>query len=98
MTDRKAFTVPSTKSMLVIYYFHHFIILKDTNKYNLFFLSSDGEEHFSAATHFEPTNARRAFPCWDEPAMKATFDVTLIVPKDRVAISNMVIKKKTKLF
>eukprot|EP00079_Xenopus_tropicalis_P018894 XP_012808030.1 PREDICTED: aminopeptidase puromycin sensitive isoform X1 [Xenopus tropicalis] len=37
----------------------------------------------------EATDARRAFPCWDEPAIKATFDVILIVPKDRVALSNM---------
>ena len=34
--------------------------------------------------------ARRAIPCWDEPAHKATYDVTLVVPKDRVALSNMV--------
>ena len=38
----------------------------------------------------QATDARRAFPCWDEPAVKATFDVTLVVPKDRVALSNMV--------
>ena len=38
----------------------------------------------------QATDARRAFPCWDEPAIKATFDITLIVPKDRVALSNMV--------
>ena len=38
----------------------------------------------------QPTGARRAFPCWDEPAIRATFDITLIVPKDREALSNMV--------
>jgi len=38
----------------------------------------------------QATDARRAFPCWDEPAVKATFDVTLVVPSDRVALSNMV--------
>ena len=39
----------------------------------------------------QSTDARRAFPCWDEPAVKAVFDVTLVVPKNRVALSNMVI-------
>ena len=51
---------------------------------------ADGEERYSGVTQFEPTDARRAFPCWDEPAVKATFDITLIVHKDRVALCNMV--------
>lgn len=46
--------------------------------------------HVSPLYALQATDARRAFPCWDEPAIKATFDITLIVPKDRVALSNMV--------
>lgn len=50
----------------------------------------NGEERYSAVTQFEATDARRCFPCWDEPALKATFDITLVVPSDRVPLSNMV--------
>jgi len=49
----------------------------------------DGQDRFAAVTQFEATDARQAFPCWDEPAVKATFDMTIIGPKDRVILSNM---------
>ncbi|RHZ45063.1 hypothetical protein Glove_692g11 [Diversispora epigaea] len=56
----------------------------------------NGEKRYMATTQFEATEARRAFPCWDEPAIKATFDITLIVPSDLVALSNMnVISEKS---
>ncbi|KAM3710091.1 hypothetical protein ACB098_01G002300 [Castanea mollissima] len=42
-----------------------------------------------AITQFEPANARRCFPCWDEPACKAMFKITLVVPLQLVALSNM---------
>ena len=51
-----------------------------------------GEERWAAVTQFQPTDARQAFPCWDEPAVKATFDIVIVAPKDRCVSSPIPIK------
>ena len=48
----------------------------------------DRTSHVMAVTQFEPTYARRAFPCLDEPALKAVFSPTLVVPEGLACISN----------
>ncbi|KAG8726240.1 Aminopeptidase 2 mitochondrial, partial [Ceratobasidium sp. 428] len=49
----------------------------------------EGKPRNYTLTQFEPTAARRAYPCWDEPALKATYSITLISREDTVSLSNM---------
>ena len=64
---------------------------KISEELNGYYYSTDCAEpgKFCAVTQFEPTDARKAFPCWDEPEIKAKFDITLIADSDLTAISNM---------
>jgi len=56
--------------------------------YRSTFADSDGDEHTIATSQLALTDARRAFPCFDEPALKATFEVTLVAPAGMAAFSN----------
>src|SRR5437870_5060528 len=52
---------------------------------------------FMLGTQFEATDARRFFPCWDEPAFRARFQLTTVVPENWVAVSNMPIESEKKI-
>lgn len=56
--------------------------------YRSTFHDAQGVEHVIATTQFATTDARRAFPCWDDPAVKATYQVTLEVPESLAAYAN----------
>lgn len=47
------------------------------------------EYHYMFSTQFESCDARRAFPCFDEPNLKASYDFEIEIPEDQVALSNM---------
>ena len=65
--------------------------------YRSSYTTSDGEKRIMASTQFEAIDARRCFPCWDEPAAKASFAVTMTVAQDRTAFSNMPVVSSTLL-
>ena len=84
----------------------HALALRFTGKINkqgqgLFY--THYQEHGSGArkvmlgTQFEATDARRFFPCWDEPAFRARFQLTAVVPENWLAVSNMPIEKEKKI-
>lgn len=57
--------------------------------YRSSYVDANGNKKIMGSTQFEALDARRAFVCWDEPAVKATFNVTLIIDAHLSAFSNM---------
>jgi len=58
---------------------------------------AEGTAKYAAVTQFEESDARRAFPCFDHPVKKATFDVEMLLDENLVAISNGPIAKEEDL-
>ena len=84
--QQATFTVPDTlPAGNATLHIHYTGILN--NELRGFYLSK-GDHRNYAVTQFEPTDARRAFPSFDEPAFKATYAVTLVVDTGDTAISN----------
>ena len=84
--EQATLTVPKEiPAGLATIHIHFTGILND--KLRGFYLSKSERRNY-AVTQFEATDARRAFPCFDEPAFKAVFNVTLLIDKGDTAISN----------
>ena len=56
-----------------------------------------GAKKIFLGTQFEATDARRLFPCWDEPAFRARFQLTTVVPENWMAVSNMPVARERKV-
>jgi len=63
--------------------------------YRSSYKDAEGNAKVMGVTQFEATEARRAFPCWDEPSVKATFSIKLCVPSELTALSNMPVESIT---
>ena len=61
------------------------------------FDTADGEPKYLATTQFEATDARKAFPCYDEPDLKAVFGISIETPRDFLAVSNAPEESTTEL-
>jgi aminopeptidase N len=53
-----------------------------------------GTSKIALGTQFEATDARRFFPCWDEPSFRARFQLTAVVPENWTAVSNMLVESE----
>jgi puromycin-sensitive aminopeptidase len=71
--------------------------LNDTLRgfYRSTYKDQTGTTQTMAATQFEATDARRAFPCWDEPDFKAVFSTTLVIDNTLTAVSNSAVASET---
>src|SRR6266496_1365348 len=56
-----------------------------------------GTKKIMLGTQFEATDARRFFPCWDEPVFRARFQLTAVVPENWLGVSNMPIESERKI-
>ena len=81
--------IPGDKKLSLKISYSGFLNNQMAGFYRSSYTNIKGEKKIMASTQFEALDARRAFPCWDEPDRKAVFGLTLVVPVDLVAFSNM---------
>jgi len=80
---------PDTPDLQLTIYYKARITDSMNGFYRSSYHKSDGSIEYLAVTDFEPTDARKAFPCFDEPSFKATFEVSVYKPSGYNVLSNM---------
>ncbi|KAG7368830.1 aminopeptidase [Nitzschia inconspicua] len=82
-------SIPQSSSITLVIDFVGCLNNQMAGFYRSHYTDKNGNDKIVASTQFEALDARRAFPCVDEPAAKATFLLTLVVPADLECMSNM---------
>jgi aminopeptidase N len=91
-----AFAAPFAAGHHVLHIAYHGAITQGTVGFFAMDYVSPAGKRRTLATNFEPADARQLLPCWDEPAIKARFSVSVRAPADRLAVSNMpVVSRET---
>jgi aminopeptidase N len=90
-------SLPKSSSIVLIIDFVGCLNNQMAGFYRSHYKDTNGNDKIVASTQFEALDARRAFPCVDEPAAKATFILTLVVPANLECFSNMPESKRVTL-
>jgi len=90
-------TIPAGTKATLTQTFKGFLNDNMAGFYRSSYKGANGSEKWMATTQMEPIDARRAFPCFDEPALKAEFTITLIADKALTCLSNMDVKSETEV-
>eukprot|EP00112_Aurelia_sp_Birch-Aquarium-sp1_P011384 Seg2393.3 transcript_id=Seg2393.3/GoldUCD/mRNA.D3Y31 product="Endoplasmic reticulum aminopeptidase 2" protein_id=Seg2393.3/GoldUCD/D3Y31 len=91
-------SLQSDKSYVISLEFNGDISTTDSKGfYRRSFKAADGKTRYMASTQFEPFYARRLFPCFDEPALKANFELKVTYDEKLKAITNMPLSKAIRL-
>ena len=81
--------IPAGSKAQLTHTFTGYLNEKMAGFYRSSFKDKEGKTKYLASTQMEPTDARRAIPCFDEPALKAEYTITLIADKEMTCLSNM---------
>lgn len=87
-------SIPAGSKAILTHTFTGTLNDKMAGFYRSSYKDKEGKTKYIASTQMEATDARRAFPCFDEPALKAEYSITLVADKGLTCLSNMDVKSE----